>query len=77
MCVCECVSVCMFHGHRFCTCTYLGAVEARQQPLVGDAAVVHLSNLGQAVKVSIHADVIVLAEARHDDLIMQVTLFVH
>lgn len=58
-------------------CTYLRAVEARQQPLVGGAAVVHLSDLGQAVEVSVHRDVIALAEARDDDLIMQVTLFVH
>lgn len=57
--------------------TYLRAVEAHQQPLVGGAAVIHLSDLGQAVEVSVHGDVIGLAETRHDDLVMQVTLFIH
>lgn len=57
--------------------TYLGAVEARQQPLVGGAAVVDFSDLGQAVKVHVHSEVVGPAEARDDDLIVQVTLTVH
>lgn len=57
--------------------TYLRAVEARQQLLVGGAAVVHLSDLSQPVEVGVYGEVVGLAEARNDDLIMQVTLFIH
>lgn len=62
---------------RVCTVTYLRAVEARQQPLVSGAAVVYLSDLSQSVEVGVHSEVVGLAEARNNDLIMQVTLFVH
>lgn len=66
------------HGFvRVCTVMYLRAVEARQQPLVSGAAVVHFSNLSQSVEVGVHSEVVGLAEARNNDLIMQVTLFVH
>lgn len=57
--------------------TYLGAVEARQQPLVGSAAVVNFSNLGQPVEVHVHGEVVGSAQAPDDDLVMQVTLAVH
>lgn len=57
--------------------TYLGAVEARQQPLVGSAAVVNFSNLGQSVEVHVHSEVVGSAQAPDDDLVMQVTLAVH
>lgn len=62
---------------RVCTETYLRAVEARQQPLVSGAAVVYFSDLSQAVEVGVHCEVVGLAEARNNDLIMQVTVFVH
>lgn len=56
---------------------YLGAIEARQQLLVSGAAVVHFPDLGQPVEMGVDGEVVGLAEARHDDLIMQVTLFIH
>lgn len=64
----------VFPGHGF---AHLRAVEARQQPPVGGAAVVHLADLGQAAEVSVHGDVVAPAEARDDDLVVQVTLPVH
>lgn len=41
------------------------------------AAVVYLSDLSQPVEVGVHGEVIGLAEARHNDLIMKVTMFIH
>lgn len=41
------------------------------------AAVVHLSNLGVPVEVRVHGEVVGLAEACNDDLIVEVTLLVH
>lgn len=40
-------------------------------------AVVQLSDFGQPVEVRVHREVLALAEARDDDLVMEVTLFVH
>lgn len=57
--------------------TYLGAVEARQQPLVGGAAVVNFPDLGQPVEVHVHGEVVGSAQAPDDDLVMQVALAVH
>lgn len=57
--------------------THLGAVEARQQPPVGGAAVVHVPDLGQAVEVGVDRDVIALAQTRHHDLVMEVAQPVH
>lgn len=71
---------CCAYARRFervCTVTYLRAVEARQQPLVSGAAVVYLSDLSQSMEVGVHSEVVGLAEARNNDLIVQVTLFVH
>ena len=56
---------------------YLRAVETGQQPLMSRTAVVYFSDLSQAVEVSAHGEVVSLAEARDDNLVMQVTLFVH
>lgn len=56
---------------------YLRAIEARQQLLVSGAAVVHFSYLSQPVEMGVYGEVVGFAEARNDDLIMQVTLFIH
>lgn len=39
--------------------------------------VVHLADLGQSVQVSVDGGIFALAEAVDDDLVMQMTLFVH
>lgn len=44
---------------------------------MGGAAVVQLSDLSEAVEVGVHSEVVGLAEARHDDLVVKVTLLVH
>lgn len=56
---------------------YLRAVEAGQQPLVRGRAVVQLPDLGEPVEVGVHGEVVRPAEARHHDLVVQVTLLVH
>lgn len=64
-----------------CTCVfplmYLRAIEASQQPLVSGAAIVYFTNLSQSVEVGVHGEVVGLAEACDNDLVMQMTLFVH
>lgn len=57
--------------------THLGAVEARQQPLVGGAAVINFSDLGQPVQMHVHGEVVGSAQTPDDNLVMQVTLAVH
>lgn len=74
----ECV---FLHFVLICTCVftmmYLRAVEAGQQPLVSGAAIVYFTNLSQSVEVGVHSEVVGLAEACNNDLVLQVTLFVH
>lgn len=59
------------------TVTNLGAVEARQQPLVGGAVVVNFPDLGQPVQVHVHGQVVGSAQTPDDNLVMQVALAVH
>lgn len=49
---------------------YLGAVEACQQPLVGGAAVVNFSDLGQPVQMHVYGEVVRSAQTPNDDLVM-------
>lgn len=64
-------------SHTRPTTAYLGAIEARQQPLVGGAVVVNFPNLGQPMQMHVHGEVVGSAQTSDDDLVMQVTLAVY